>query len=299
MDYVSDLIAQIWTTDRCLEAMNALTVADPHDYAMLQGCGGQNHARKSGIVVVITDKSPGAVQRNGGKAPKIKATVPPVEFSIAKSIAESNLGGLYCEEGAITDLLNVVESLNAKSGSVLSVLSGAINLIGETAGKLIIGKAAHEQLPQIICDGAKAQRELLRQIPDSQAQANSTRKLSFYRDWEYTQTRVHTFDSSPDGRVGVAVLALSRKQYQNEVRQAKPWTVYISQFRAFPVTHANGTVSYDRTSKADELMSRVKLDDAQMYEFCHRVERFEQVWEIANCCSPVRERQEAKMQKKG
>lgn len=292
MAYVSDTISQVWASEKVLEARNTLTTANLDDYAMLQGCGGQDHARVSGIYTCITDISQNAKQQNRGTAPTIGATVPTAIFSKAKTVAEFNLGNIHLEEGEITNGFNAIGSVAAYAYAIFAMFVGLITGIGIAAGNLIIGKISRADIPRVVCDIAKKARETL-QDKCKQVYSMSKVDIPVYKDWEYSQNRVNTYKMLPDGRAAVTVLNISRKQYQlinnADTRQNKPWTVYVSSFRAFPVEQKNGTVSYNGASKADETSARIKLDDEQMYDFCHRVEHFETIWEITNCCGLVRD----------
>ena len=301
MDYVSDLISQIWGKDKCLEAFSSLTVADPKDYAMLQGCGGKDHANRSGITIVLTDNTPAAVAHNGGKAAKVRATVPTGQFTIAKNIAEFNIGNTWIDTCALATEMSVFPG---KATAAFDFLLEIIRNTGEALGDVLSGKVKTAGQTQALFNRVKAvyvKGSKFREL-NFTAKAGTRLELPVYRDWEYTQTRVHSYDRTPDGRVGCAVLSITRKQYQEingaESRQMKPWTISVSQFRAMPSVQKNGTVSYVSGSKANEMSAWVKLDDGQMLEFCHRIERFEEIWEIANCTAMVREAQSLKENKR-
>lgn len=290
MAYVSDTIAQVWATEKCLEARNTLNIAYPCDYAMLQGAGGENHARVSGIYTCITDISQKAKQQNKGISPTIGATVPTVEFTKAKKIAEFNLGTTHLDDGDITKGFNAIGAIAAYVYAIFAMLVKIVTSVGVTAGNIITGRPV--DIPSIICNSAKEARKIL---ADNSKQVYGMERVDVpvYKDWEYSQNRVNTYKKYPDGRVSVAVLSISRKQYQmingSEVRQNKPWSVYVSNFRAFPVEQKNGTVSYNGSSKADEMAARIKLDDEQMFDFCNKIEHFETVWELTHCCGLLRE----------
>lgn len=283
----NDMISQVWGKEKVLEARNTLTVAYPEDYAMLQGCGGQDHARTSGIYTCITDISQSAKQKNNGTSPTVGATVPTSVFIKAKAVAEYNLGDIVLDEGAVAASIGDIGMIGNLLYFLFCAVFAVVQSIGLTAGNFLTGKMSVKDLPQAVLDTAKAARDTMNKANPNRAAGRIP--IPVYKDWDYSQTRVNSYKQFNDGTVAVTVLNISRKQYQDmgngqpAQKQEKPWTVHVSKFRARPQVQQNGTVSYQYNTKCDETVARIKLSDDQMFDFCHRIEHFENLWEITEC----------------
>lgn len=280
--HLNDTIARIWGPSKCLEARNGLTTAYLTDYAMLQGCGGRDHARTSGIYVVITDSTPEAKNRNNGTGVVVGATVPTKAFAVAKDVAEFNLGTVTVDEGDITTGLNALGGISACTGAVFAGLRVAIAGLKTITQQIAAGTAKNG----LSAAYAQMVGEVQNTFESNAVQRFGVRRLGIpvYKDWNYSQTRVNTYKRFPDGRVAASTLSFARQQYQNiggqEQAQKKPWTVYITSSRVFPNPHQNGTVSIKPGSEVDKSSVFMKLDDEQMFDFCRQVCRFEEVWSV-------------------
>lgn len=281
--FINDTIARLWGKDKCLEARNMLTQAYLEDYAQLQGTGGKDHARSSGIYMVITDSTNEAKQRNGGKGLVVGATVPTDVFALAKSVAEYNLGTLTVDRGELTNAMNILGGVSAASYALYAAFKAGVIGLGTVAKNVVGGSLRRENVPSALAAVADDVMNVLQQNSVQTFMVNRL-PIPVYKDWEYSQTRVNTYKHFPDGRVACTTLSMTRKKYQmiggQEQEQKKPWTVYITSSRVFPNPHQNGTVSVKPGSEVDKSVAFVKMDDAQMYNFARQVCRFEDVWSV-------------------
>lgn len=92
-DKRSDIIVKAAARGKFLDFRNALVPPLDKDYAMMHGCGGADHAPRSGIRLLLTDYSAGA-----GKSTVVSANVGPEFAPYVLSVCQRNVGEIPPQE---------------------------------------------------------------------------------------------------------------------------------------------------------------------------------------------------------
>ena len=256
------------STKKTLDFSSNLCLADTSEFAMIHNRGGGNSRQggwPSGIRIAITD---------GDKY--VRANLPPELFVAMEEIAKKNLGQMTLLPGPVPTFMG-----NVAAGTQTAV-NGLVNLTARAvsvAESLLQGKMKLKS--NVICSalykgGGQVLDAMGTEVPDIEAKA-----LPVTVDWNYSQTRVNTYDRDEAGLCLVTLVTINRTGLYKGNPSRYPWYFQVDQFRAKEKKSPNGTLQYEGSTVKDKVSAFINVSDDDALKLFHRVNRFVELWEIA------------------
>lgn len=272
--YYNPQIAKTAAPGKILEFTDALTVANPEDYAMLFGVGGGKHAPNAVIKVTICDFTAG---KGEGKSVTVSSTLEPACIDAMYAVAENRI------VNPLTDApQKQVQSSVPQRGVLLSddawndLCEGFLMLVQEGKnGAVSLSGDSYVELGKRLRSVYKDGKEFLAKR-DAAGYANENNAAPAYGpDYKYTQTRVNIYKKGNDGLAPVSLLTITHQAINNRGEVARyPWTVKITNGFAVPIVSDSGSIKYTRNSFRETGNTSIVVSDMDMFSLLGACKRF-------------------------
>ncbi len=263
------------TKDKILEFRNAMTLAYLEDYANIQGRGGQKHAPRSGIRMIIQD--------NSGKVTvkTLDAIIPTYVLAQILEVCRDNLYAPQDEKAPqkgskITGMdsvpVNILTLTSAFSAFISKCMRASANIVlkkGNAAGPFADFGAVFKETAALFSTPVQ--------------DLNTTHP---YTEYAYHQDRLNTYKKDKEGFCPYTSCDIKREQYRDnngsKELSKSPWMIMITTQDVIAVVDQEKGTSYPKMSTSKNKCSlTINISDSEMYKCMHHVEHFVQLWEIA------------------
>lgn len=274
---VSPIIVKINARDKVLDFRDGLVPAMVEDYAMLHGCGGKGHASNSVIKLYICDYTAGT----GDKSKTVSACISPELCEQLFEVCKNNLGNhVIPDDFAFFEEQRAINrKLHSMANMCYHALDGITKVLERYTDVASESKAPSTELVAAGLLKLLKKAKTCAEKPTAGAPRAAAMPLPRHMDYNYTQDRVHAFNST-SGIAPVQRLQIWHTAYRKEGDLGKyPWTIKVTNGKAKVRVLSTGATTFDPSTMKETEEAYIQASDSDMFRALCRVIHYINVWE--------------------